>query len=283
MRIVLFSMLLIFSLEAKSLFSNSDQADNSVYIGSLKDLVIATQKTRGLTNSYLNGNTVAMLLVYNNRGDMKKAIGTMESLPLAGDTVVNSRATTISQSLIKLNNRAFKQKPSDTFSQYTEQIEQILMLAQTISKRASKDLNPFGQSASTIMMETMLPMTEYVGQMRGFGSGLAAKKSANKTELQKIYVLSNEIKNLNTQLTIEINQLVSTYTNEISSNLNVEVQNINTKAIKYTSFAEDKFKNNPKQIDPNDYFDNGTELIKQIIKVYNIINKAILEDSKGWI
>lgn len=283
MRIFLLSFFLIFSLEAKSLFSNSDQADNSVYIGSLKDLVIATQKTRGLTNSYLNGNTVAMLLVYNNRGDMKKAIGTMESLPLAGDPVVNSRATTISQSLIKLNNRAFKQKPSNTFSQYTEQIEQILMLAQTISKRASGDLNPFGQSASIVMMETMLPMTEFVGQMRGFGSGLAAKKSASKTEIQKILVLSNEIKNLNQQLIAQVNQLLAQYPQVIPATVGMDIQNVNMKAIKYTSFAEDKFKNSPKKINPNDYFDEGTGLIKQIIKAYNIINEAILEDSKGWI
>ncbi len=283
MRIILLSMLLIFTLEAKSLFSNNEQADNSVYIGSLKDLVIATQKTRGLTNSYLNGNTVAMLLVYNNRSDMKKAIGTMESLPLAADPIINSRATTISQSLIKLNNKAFKQKPAETFSQYTEQIAQILMLAQTISKRASKELNPFGQEASTIMMETMLPMTEYVGQMRGFGSGLAAKKSANKEELQKIYVLSNEIKNLNSQLSAHMGKLVSKYPKEIDSSINTMISTVNNTAIEYTSFAEEKFTKSPKKIDPNDYFNDGTELIKQIVKAYNTINKAILKDSEGWL
>ncbi|MEA1893443.1 MAG: nitrate- and nitrite sensing domain-containing protein [Campylobacterota bacterium] len=283
MRILLIITMIIFSLEAKSLFSNSEQADNSVYIGSLKDLVIATQKTRGLTNSYLNGNTVAMLLVYNNRGDMKKAIGIMESLPLAADPIINSRATTISQSLIKLNNKAFKQKPAETFSQYTEQIGQILMLAQTVSKRASKELNPFGQEASTIMMETMLPMTEYTGQMRGFGSGLAAKKSANKTELEKIYVLSNEIKNLNTQLSIQMKQLLSKYPNKLPSSINDEIEAVNKTVTTYTSFAENKFTKDVKNINPNDYFDNGTKLIKQIIKSYNTINDAILEDSKGWL
>jgi hypothetical protein len=273
---------MLFSLEAKSLFSNSSQADNSVYIGSLKDLVIATQKTRGLTNSYLNGNIVAMLLVYNNRSDMKKAIGTMESLPLAADPIINSRATAISQALIKLNNKAFKQKPAETFSQYTEQIGQTLMLAQTVSKRASKNLNPLGQSASAIMMETMLPMTEYVGQMRGFGSGLAAKKSANKSELEKIYVLSNEIKNLNSELNVQMKELISKYSNKLSPSISDEIEAINKATITYTAFAENKFTKDVKNIDPNDYFDDGTALIKKIIKAYNTINKAILEDSKGW-
>ena len=118
MRSLLLILLLVFNLQAKSLFSNEEQANTSKYIESLKDLILATQKTRGLTNSYLNGNTAAMLLVFASRDDMKSAIGDMESLPLAADPVINSRATAISQALIKLNRKAFKQDPQKTFSAY---------------------------------------------------------------------------------------------------------------------------------------------------------------------
>lgn len=282
MRIFLLFIFLIFSLEAKSLFTNNDQADSSVYIGALKDLIIATQKTRGLTNSYMNGNTVAMLLVYGNRDDMKKAIGTMESLPLAADAVINNRATAISQALIKLNNKAFKMKPSEAFSSYTEEIGQTLMLAQTVSKRFAKDLNPFGKEVSTIMMEVMLPMTEYVGQMRGFGSGLAAKGSVSKTELEKILVLSSQIKKLNTELQQRMAQLISKYPDKYSSDIKGEISNVDDAVKSYTSFAESKFMNDVESIEPNTYFDNGTKLISLIIKAYNTNNKALLNDSKGW-
>ena len=283
MRIFLLIVFLIWNLEAKSIFSNSEQADSSVYIGSLKDLVIATQKTRGLTNSYLNGNTVAMLLVYSNRDDMKKAIGVMESLPLAADPVINTRATAISQALIRLNNKAFNLEPSDAFSRYTEQIGQALMLAQTVSKRFAKDLNPFGQEASAVMMEVMLPMTEYVGQMRGFGSGLAAKGSTNEKELAKIKVLASQIKSLNSQLQTKMIQLITKYPDKLPSDIKEQVKSVNDKAMAYTSFAEDKFAHDAANIDPNSYFDNGTKLISAIIKAYNTSNKAILEDSKGWL
>ncbi len=283
MRIVLVFMFLIFSLEAKSLFSNSEQADSSVYIGSLKDLVIATQKTRGLTNSYMNGNTAALLLVYTNRQEMKKAIGIMESLPMAADPIINSRATAISQSLIKLNNKAFKQESSVAFSNYTEQIGQTLMLAQTISKRSTKELNPFGQEASVIMMEIMLPMTEYVGQLRGFGSGLAAKGSRDKNELAKIGVLINEVRTLNEQLQSEMKKLISKYPDKLSSTITAEIASVNKTSNAYTKFAKNKFTNDIKNINPNTYFEAGTKLISQIIKAYNTNNSAMLEDSKGWI
>lgn len=283
MRLFLLIALLAFSLEAKSLFSNTQQADSSVYIGSLKDLVIATQKTRGLTNSYMNGNTAALLLVYANRQEMKKAIGTMESLPIAADPIINTRATTISQSLITLNNKAFKQKASVAFSNYTEQIAQALMLAQTVSKRSAIELNPFGQEASVIMMEIMLPMTEYVGQLRGFGSGLAAKGKRSEDELAKVLVLVNEVKTLNTKLQSDMNKLISKYPGKLSSSISDEVSAINQSASSYTTFAQNKFTNNIKKIDPNTYFENGTELISKIIKAYNTNNSAILEDSKGWL
>jgi len=283
MRVFLILLFLLLNLEAKSLFSNTQQADSSVYIGSLKDLVIATQKTRGLTNSYMNGNTAALLLVYANRQDMKKAIGTMESLPMAADPIINSRATTISQSLITLNNKAFKQKPSVAFSNYTEQIGQALMLAQTVSKRSAKELNPFGQEASAVMMEIMLPMTEYVGQLRGFGSGLAAKGKRSEDELAKILVLVNEVKTLNIKLQSDMNKLISKYPGKLSSSITTEVAAINQSANSYTKFAQRKFAKDIANIDPNTYFESGTELISKIIKAYNTNNSAILEDSKGWI
>jgi len=283
MRLFLLIALLAFSLEAKSLFSNTQQAESSVYIGSLKDLVISTQKTRGLTNSYMNGNTAALLLVYANRQEMKRAINIMESLPMAADPIINTRATAISQALITLNNKAFKQDSSVAFSNYTEQIGQTLMLAQTISKRSSKELNPFGQEASTVMMEIMLPMTEYVGQLRGFGSGLAAKGSASKDELAKIYVLVDEVNTLNTKLQEEMSKLISKYPGKLSSSINAEISAVNKTASSYTKFAKNKFTNDVKNIDPNRYFEAGTKLISQIIKAYNTNNSAILEDSKGWL
>jgi hypothetical protein len=84
MRFIILTLFLLINLEAKSLFSNSEQQQTSKYIDNLKDLIIATQKTRGLTNSYLNGNTAAMLLVYGTRDDMKKAIGNMEANSISG-------------------------------------------------------------------------------------------------------------------------------------------------------------------------------------------------------
>ncbi len=282
MRSFLFILLLFFNLHAKSFFSNEEQAATSKYIDNLKDLIIATQKTRGLTNSYLNGNTAAMLLVYGNRDDMKRAIGNMESTPLAADPVINSRATTISQALIKLNHKAFKQKPEVIFAAYTEQIEQALMLAQSVSKRFAKDLTPFGKDTSSIMMEIMLPMTEYTGELRGMGAGIAAKRKITKNEYEKLTVLIYELNSLNQKLQKQMGIIIAQYNGKIPTNIKDELADIDKKVNKYTSYASKAFAAKKIDVDADQYFDQGTQLISAIIKAYNTTNQAILQDSKGW-
>ena len=282
MRLILLTLLLLVNLEAKSLFDNSTQADTSKYIDNLKDLIISTQKTRGLTNSYLNGNVPAMLLVYANRDNMKKAIGNMESYSLASDPVINRRATAISTALIKLNRIAFKQKPAKSFADYTNQIEQTLMLAQSVSKRFAKDLTPFAKESSTLMMETMLPMTEFTGRLRGLGAGIAAKGKATKDDAEKIDILIYQLTNANNQLQTESNQMISKYSGKLPSSINTELASINTKVQEYTRLAQKTLLKTPSKVNPDDYFDEGTDLISAIIKAYNTLDQAILKDSKGW-
>lgn len=284
MRLFILVTILLFNLEAKSLFSNSEQANKSKYIGALKDLVIATQKTRGLTNSYLNGNISSMLLVYGNRDEMKKAIGTMESLPLAADPIINSRATSISEGLIKLNRKAFKTKnPSQIFESYSELIDQTLMLAQTVSKRGSEKLNPVGKSLSSIMMEIILPYTENVGQMRGMGSGLVAKKQVSKIQKAQILVFISEIQRLYAKLSVDTNFVVSKNKKYFNEDIQIKLKMIDKLTKKYIMLTEkDVLETKNIKIKADDYFDEGTNIILLLMDVYNMNNKVILEDSKGW-
>jgi len=283
MRIILLALLLLINVQAKSFFSNASQEDNAKYINALKDLVIATQKTRGLTNSYLNGNTVALLLVHENKSDMKDAIGEMESAELSSDPVINTRATAISQALTKLNRKSLKMEPAKAFESYTEQIEQILMLAQTVSRRSAKDLNPLGQEASTLMMEVILPMTEYVGRMRGKGAGIAAKGTITEEEKIQMLTMIGEIISLEKKIQEQTSALVSKYKDSYNSNVNSTLTSIKGATINYVTLTKTTLLNDPASVDPTEYFDQGTDLITLLIKLFDANNRALVKDSKGWL
>jgi len=283
MKIILLTLLLLVNIQAKSLFSNASQEDNAKYINALKDLVIATQKTRGLTNSYLNGNTVALLMVHENKSDMKDAIGEMEAAELSSDPVINTRATAISQALTKLNRKSLKMEPAKAFESYTEQIEQILMLAQTVSRRSAKELNPLGKEASTLMMEVILPMTEYVGRMRGKGAGIAAKGSITEEEKMQIITMIGEIESLENKIQQQSAELLHKYPSSYNSSVNATLTSIKSETTKYVVLTKTKLLNDPASVDPTAYFDQGTDLITLLIKLFDANNRALLEDSKGWL
>lgn len=283
MKIFLLALLMLVNLNAKSLFSNDSQKESSIYIGALKDLVISTQKTRGLTNSYLSGNDMALLLVHENQKEMKDAIGNMESSTLSADPVINSRATSISQELTKLNRKAVKMDRVKAFDAYTDQIGQILMLAQTVSRRNSKDLNPLGQEASKVMMEVILPMTEFTGRMRGMGSGIAAKNKITKDQALKLTSLTAELESLEKHLQTEMQAILDNHKDGYNSNVTSTMRSIHSATKKYIDLTRNTLINDPASVDPTDYFNEGTDIITLLVKLFNTNNKAILEDSKGWI
>ncbi len=283
MKIFLLFTILIFNLHAKSLFSNDEQADTSKYINSLKDLVIATQKTRGLTNSFLNGNESALLMIFGNRSDMKDAIGVMESLPLSKNPTIGERATTISQALIKLNNKALKIEPSIAFSGYTEQIEQTLMLAQTVSKQGSENLNPLGKEASVIMMEVILPLTEKVGRVRGMGSGVVAKGAINNTQKFSILAMIAEIDSLNSKLQVNMRVAISAHQDKYDSTIEKNLVAAQKAIVEYITLTKTEVLKGKSKLNADDYFSQGTDIISILINIFDSSNKAILADSKGWI
>jgi hypothetical protein len=213
---------------------------------------------------------------------MKKALATMDSTELATDPVINSKASAISTALIKLNNKAFKMPPAETFAAYTEQIQNILMLAQTISQRASKDLNDFGKEASKIMVGTALPLTEYVGQLRGFGAGLAARGKVGKHDIEKVYALSSKVTSLNSQFQQELSMLSSKYKSSLPSNIQAQVDTVFKSAKAFASLSQKKLLKSPASVDPDEFFDQGTQVIENVLKVYNSLNASILKDSDGW-
>ncbi|MCF6330385.1 MAG: nitrate- and nitrite sensing domain-containing protein [Sulfurimonas sp.] len=277
MRFLLLITILIFNLNAISVFNNDEQAENSKYVGALKNLLIATQKTRGLTNSYLNGNIEAMLLTHGYRDEMREAIAEMESVPLATDPIIHKRASSISNALIKINRRAFKKDPDVVFDEYTEQIQQILMLAQTVSNRGAKELDPLAKKLLTVMMQTTLPLCEYIGQLRGSGAGIMSKGKITQEQKARILVLMNKIKKLTNKLTTSLKEISS------DSKMDEKLSLITKDTSAYLKLAKKELiKSKNIAYDSDDFFEQGTELISLYVDVFEMNNNSILQNSKGW-
>jgi methyl-accepting chemotaxis protein len=283
MRILLVMAVFVLSLQAKAFFSNSNQAEASQYMNALKDLIVSTQRTRGATASYINGNEAAIDLVYNHRSGMKKAIGEMESLPFAQNPVINARAASVTSSLISLNNKALDLTSKESFDQYTENLSQALMLAQTVSKQF-KNLNDFGKEAVDLMLNVILPLSEEMGQLRALGSGAAARKSLTKKQRAHIKAKLNNIRALSATLQANGSALYSKYKEAYSTDITSRLMQASAAANGLIRLTQDEILNADKiTYNSSRYFGFATNAVDDVVIIFDINSRAVLKDSDGWL
>ncbi len=282
MRIFLIIAMLVFSLQAKSFFSNDKQAEASEYIAALKDLIVATQRCRGATGSYLNGNETAIDLVYNYRSDMKKAIGTMESLPMSQNAMINGRAASVSRDLTSLNSKALDLTSAQSFNGYTKNLAQALMLAQTVSKQFT-DLNDFGNEAVKLMLEVILPLSENMGQLRALGSGSSARARNNTKQIAQMKAILRNIESLNASLQSDSMAILSRHKEAYSTDLSSRLLTADRVVKDYVSLTRKEILLKKVNYSSSEYFSTSTNAIDDVIIIFDINRRAILKDSDGWI
>ena len=223
---------LAINLIAQPLFSNHKQMDTSNYISSLKDLVIATQKTRGMTYTYLKGDSSVVFIVMNFRKEMKKALMELEVSELGGDKVLKSREEKLSDNLIRLNRKAMNMDPDEMFREYTIEIENILVLANLAEIRSSENLNQLGKLSVENLLKTALPLTENIGQLRALGAGsLATFKdsgSLDESKIKSMQIILPEIESILREFEIGSAKVSAHYSQPMDIDLKTELSNNRT-------------------------------------------------------
>ncbi len=188
-KVLLLIWIMVTPMMAFSLFE--EEPSDKVYlhlISSVKDVVISTQKTRGLTNSFMNGNVAAQLLVYAQREEMMKDLDTLKKVSTEAKLSKNYRAEmdTLIKNLKKLNKKALKKNAADVFDTYTQLIESWLVLNGKIIDARFKGGKQDIYVAVKMLNSTLLPLTENIGKLRGMGSGIAARGHCKAKEIPEM-------------------------------------------------------------------------------------------------
>jgi len=255
-------------LMAFSLFDNTKEINqqNLALVHDIKNIIITTQKTRGLTNSYMNGNVVAQLLVYNQREQMVKYIKAIDNdlSEIENSKSFSREADAIVKSVKKLNKRAFKMASGEVFATYTRYIEQWLALNAKIIDTQFKD--PKIHSALVLLNGTVLPLTENIGKMRGMGSGIVARGTCKDIETPKMQSFASEIVRYRGEMMGYLEK------HSYAALTNNDLQTISKNIENYTELTTSKVIGQEKiDLDANKFFDQGTGCIKDVLKVYKVV------------
>jgi len=89
---------------------------------------------------------------------------------------------------------------------------------------------------------------------------------------------------LNSQLIKNVKVIASSNQESFNSSLDAKLDSIAKASKNYISLTNAEVIEKKKiAFDTDEYFNMGTDLISLLIDVYNINNKVILDDSKGWL
>jgi len=282
MRKVLLLLVMVINVFAFSFFDAKPegQCNRVDYFVTIKDLVVATQKTRGLTNSYLNGNVAAQLLVYGQRTKMKQALKSLskhhkDKVQIV-DKATQLRVEELANKIKVLNKTAFKLDSAKAFEEYTKVINETLLITQNMVKVNCDECEPLAKDSVDLMVTTLLPLTENIGKTRGLGSGVVARGFSKKEESQKLQDFITEIEKLSIKMELEMNQLIKRYPKAFTNSVKVTKKDLDLAIAKYVKITQEKVINQQDiQLDANIYFDQGSAVISEVLKLYKMNRDAI--------
>ena len=257
-----------------SFFTNekSIQKDHLKLIHNVKDIIINTQKTRGLTNNYMNGNVVAQLLVYGQREQMSQNFSRLNKnfKPLELSPVYYKEASALMLGSKHLNKRAFKSPSAEVFSSYSGIIESWMDLNDKLITQGFEKADAKVYEDLKFLNNVLLPLTENIGKMRGMGSGIVARTYCKEDEAKKMKGFVREIKRFS--MLLEYHLSGKSY----SSLGSKEMIRINQNIQDYAELTSDKvISKKDIQLVTNAYFDEGTRAISEVIKIYNVIASSL--------
>ena len=265
-KVLLISLLMVLNLSAFSLFGNSEKELQKIaYMTELKNLIVATQKTRGLTNNYMNGNVTAMLLVYSQRKEMKKSLKALKKF-----SELDNSTLVLHDKLIRLNKKAFKQDSHKSFSDYTQHINKLLSIGSKFVSSQFKDSSELEKKAAEMMMNKILPFTENIGKIRGLGSGVVARTYSKKSEDKALQSFVNNVEKLNEEEAPSMKSLVSKYPQYFSKDIIIQIDKISHSTQVYISLTQlSVIGQKDITLKTNAYFGQGTELIGEALNLFN--------------
>ncbi|WP_459479271.1 methyl-accepting chemotaxis protein [Clostridium saccharoperbutylacetonicum] len=173
---------------------NDNQMMGLTYNSAIRTLIQHTQQHRGLSSTYLAGNTSVKDQISKKQEEIQKDIENIDYLNSKYDVVLkaSSKWNEVKGQLMDIEKNIFNLSLNDAVSKQTKIIADILNLGSDVSDSSSLILQQEAYKYYLVdnIVYKLPRTTEYMGQSRALGSAVAAKQSSTKDEKFKLLYLS---------------------------------------------------------------------------------------------
>ncbi len=262
---------MVFSVSAASL------NDKVIYLDNIKELVILTQKMRGDLNVYLKGGDITYTELYNNNDNVGTSLRDLHRKSQTVNIQTDDEFSKLNLYMQSLNDISTDLRPMTTFKAYSLLINEMIILGADVQTDLFIDNSERHQKVSAVMMNTILPITENLGKLRGMGSGVTAYGECEDEECSALEDYIVAVLDDLDELVLQMQSLSYEYKSMYPQSLNSELNRYQREVKKYIRLVELKLLNEERvDVDTYDFFTQGTSLIDQTLKYYTM-NEMLLK------
>ena len=272
-----FMMFSVISEKNSSIAFSQLEIDGAKTLPPIKELLINTQKLRGLTASYQSGNSALLSQIQQQSAIVKT------KLQVAKEAIANANLKntlplflTIESKLQETMQKALSQPPKEAFNSYSTVVADELALIVKIGDMSNLILDPDLDTYYLMdLVINKLPLiTEAVAQTRGIGSAILTVKEAEKEEQIQLAVLLGTLKN-NIAFTKSGLESAYSYNPSLQSIINPSFQKLSMSSIAFEQEVK-KIIENDFSTSPIEFFENGTNIITNAVALYDLSNTHLL-------
>ena len=262
-------------LLAISVYAVSD-AKKVRYLDTVKDLIVATQKTRGGTYNFLNGSEFAQFGVFEQRSKMKNTFKSLNRQFRIVGPKIDGEFDKLHKQMKSLNKLAFQLDPLTSFKAYSSLIRKMISLGGKVQIELYGDGTRFEKQASSLMMNDIMRLTEGLGKLRGLGSGIAARGECEDEEVEYMESYVDEVNKYMKRVILGMSALNKSDGDRYPADVTKKLAQYKQEVFTYIKLAETKLiEKDDIQVNSNEYFKQGTHLISSAIKFYKMNSKAL--------
>jgi PAS domain S-box-containing protein/diguanylate cyclase (GGDEF)-like protein len=253
--------LLSINLIKQNILKSNDIKQNLLgleYNNKLRLLSIDIAKHRGLIHSYANSYSDFEKDIFNLEKQVDQEITNIQkfddqNLNILYKNIKIQNIITLWENT-KLSNIENSTHKEESFLSHTALLNVIIESIELISKETH--LKNTASTINTIMNKKIITLNEHIGQLRGLGAGILAKKEINQNDVRTLLALygmiEEEINSLNKE------ELISSRTKKLSTSIKEFLKQIDDQLL-LTDFIKS---------DPKDLFYLGEKTIKNTQPIY---------------
>ena len=184
----------IYSITDKSISFTEKEKLGVEYVASIRNVMQNMPQHRGMSAAYLNGNTSLKQKIIAKRADVDADFVALKAID---DRLGSELKSTLELSKIidiwdQLKQETFQLSAKESFSRHTSLLGSVIALNIEVGNNSNLVLDPEIDSfyVMDLVINRVLQLTESMGQVRGLGAGVIAKKSMTAAQKERLIKLS---------------------------------------------------------------------------------------------